>query len=87
LLSGADFYAYPRLSPDGAKLAWISWNHPNMPWDGTQLWLADVADDGSLQNPILVAGSASESVLQPEWSPKGELYFVSDRNNCGISIV
>ena len=50
-----------------------------MPWDGTELWLAEIADDGSLQNQRLIAGSESESIFQPEWSPDGLLYFVSDR--------
>lgn len=79
LASGFDFYAAPRLSPDGAKLAWICWNHPNMPWDGTELWLADVQADGSIASPIRIAGGVSESIFQPEWSPDNVLYFVGDR--------
>jgi dipeptidyl aminopeptidase/acylaminoacyl peptidase len=76
---GKDFYASPRLSPDGSQLAWLSWSHPDMPWDGTELWVADVAADGSLSGRKCVAGSRGESVFQPQWSPAGSLYFVSDR--------
>ena len=79
LVSGNDFYSTPRLSPEGSKLAWLTWNHPNMPWDGTELWLADVKLDGSLGQSKRVAGGLEESIFQPEWSPDGELYFVSDR--------
>lgn len=79
LVSGNDFYASPRLSPDGKKLAWLTWNHPNMPWDGTELWVAEIAQDGSVQNAQKVAGGPAESLFQPEWSPEGRLYFVSDR--------
>jgi hypothetical protein len=78
LVSGNDFYASPRLSPDNRRLAWITWNHPNMPWDGTELWVAEILDDGSLENAQLVAGGKEESIFQPEWSPNGELYYVSD---------
>ena len=81
LVSGSDFYSAPRLSPDGGQLAWLSWNHPNMPWDGTELWVAPVDEDGSLGDPELAAGGPEESVLQPAWSPDGRLYFVSDRTN------
>jgi dipeptidyl aminopeptidase/acylaminoacyl peptidase len=81
LVSGSDFYSSPRLSPDGNQLAWLCWNHPNMPWDGTELWVADVNEDGSLSNHAKVAGGESESIFQPEWSPDGTLYFVSDRTN------
>ncbi|WP_448597435.1 S9 family peptidase [Thermoleptolyngbya sp.] len=81
LVSGSDFYAFPRLSPDGSRLCWIEWNHPNMPWDGTTLWVALVNADGSLGEPQNIAGGEAESIFQPEWSPDGELYFVSDRTN------
>lgn len=79
LVAGNDFYAAPRLSPDGTRLAWLAWNHPNMPWDGTELWLADVRTDGSLANQRRIAGGPRESIFQPEWSPDGVLHFVSDR--------
>jgi dipeptidyl aminopeptidase/acylaminoacyl peptidase len=79
LVSGNDFYSSPRLSPDGSRLAWITWNHPNMPWDGTELWVADLDTDGSLRRSQLVAGGFDESIVQPEWSPDGILHFVSDR--------
>ena len=78
LVSGSDFYGYPCVSPDGSRLAWLSWNHPNMPWDRSQLWVADILDDGSLGSAVEVAGKPGESVFQPEWSPQGVLYFVSD---------
>ena len=81
LVSGSDFYAAPRLSPDGGQLAWLCWQHPNMPWDGVELWVAAVAADGSLGPAELVAGGPEESILQPAWSPDGVLYFVSDRTN------
>ncbi|HEY9603617.1 MAG TPA: S9 family peptidase [Allocoleopsis sp.] len=81
LASGSDFYSSPRLSPDGTQLAWLSWNHPNMPWDGTQLWVATIQDDGSLDQAKFTAGGVEESIFQPEWSPDGVLYFVSDRTN------
>lgn len=79
LTGGHSFYASPRLSPDGTQLAWICWGHPRMPWDGTELWVADVQADGSLGQQQLIAGGAEESVFQPEWSPDGVLHFVSDR--------
>ncbi len=79
LVSGNNFYANPRLSPDGARLAWLTWNHPNMPWDGCELWAADVLADGTLDRAQLVAGGLDESIFQPEWSPDGVLHFVSDR--------
>ncbi|HNS38625.1 MAG TPA: S9 family peptidase [Promineifilum sp.] len=81
LAEGYDFFATPRLSPDGRQLAWLTWTHPNMPWDGTTLWLADMAEDGSLINQRAVAGGPAESIFQPEWSPSGVLYFVSDRTD------
>jgi dipeptidyl aminopeptidase/acylaminoacyl peptidase len=80
LVEGSDFYAAPRLSPDGRMLAWISWNHPNMPWVGTELWVAEIAADGGLAEPRKIAGSDSESIAQPQWSPDGVLYLISDRS-------
>ncbi|MER3432124.1 MAG: peptidase [Leptolyngbya sp. ERB_1_1] len=79
LVSGSDFYAFPRLSPDGSRLSWICWNHPNMPWDGTELWTAKIEADGTLETPEKIAGGLEESIFQPEWSPDGNLIFVSDR--------
>lgn len=79
LVSGYDFFSSPRLSPDGTHLAWLSWNHPNMPWDGTELWVASIQPDGSLAHHQRIAGGKSESIFQPEWSPDGTLYFISDR--------
>jgi dipeptidyl aminopeptidase/acylaminoacyl peptidase len=80
LAAGADFYMAPRLSPNGRCLAWLSWNHPLMPWNGTELWLADVDDGGSLRHARRIAGSDSESLCQPAWSPGGVLCVVSDRS-------
>ena len=80
IASGYDFYSTPRLSPDGTRLAWLSWRHPNMPWDGTELWLADVAASGALENLRQVTGGPDESIYQPGWSPDGALYYVSDRS-------
>ena len=80
LASGNDFYSSPRLSPDGARLAWLTWNHPNMPWDGTELWIGNLSADGSIDGRRKVAGGVNESIFQPEWSPAGTLYFTSDRS-------
>ncbi len=79
LFEGADFCAAPRLSPDGGTLAWLVWDHPNMPWDSTTLLAAPVGADGLLGAAEVVAGDG-DSVLQPLWSPSGELHFVSDRS-------
>ena len=79
LVSGNDFYSSPRLSPDGSRLAWLTWNHPNMPWDGTELWVGEFGADASLSHSERIAGGPSESIFQPEWSPHGVLHFVSDR--------
>ena len=80
LVEGNDFYSNPRVSPDGDKLAWLTWNHPNMPWDGTELWVAEIEADGRLSRQKRIAGGLAESIFQPEWSPDGELHFVSDRS-------
>jgi len=80
LCSGRDFYASPRLNPDGSRLAWLSWSHPNMPWDGAELWVGELSAGGHVKEARLIAGGPSESIFGPEWSPTGELYFVSDRS-------
>ncbi|MFC3157057.1 S9 family peptidase [Gilvimarinus japonicus] len=81
LVTGADFYSNPRLNNRADKLCWLSWDHPNMPWDGTVLTLAEVSDSGEFKNQRKVAGGDNESVFQPSWSPSDELFFVSDRSN------
>jgi dipeptidyl aminopeptidase/acylaminoacyl peptidase len=78
LVSGNNFYSNPRVSPDGKQLAWLTWNHPNMPWDGTELWVGDFNDKGEVTSSRLVAGSKIESIFQPEWSPDGTLYFIAE---------
>ena len=80
LATGNNFYSSPRLSPDGSKLAWLNWNHPNMPWDGTELWVGALDENGLLTTSERVAGGKDESIFQPEWSGDGKLYFVSDRS-------
>ena len=76
IVSGHDFFMAPRLDPAGGRLAWLSWDHPRMPWDGTELWVAEL---GALDRRQLVAGSEQESVIDPQWSPDGLLHYVSDR--------
>lgn len=79
LVSGNNFYSSPRLSPDGSYLAWLTWVHPNMPWDSTELWIGKFGEDGSIVQSRCIAGGNDESIFQPEWSPDGILHFVSDR--------
>lgn len=78
IATGSDFYASPRMSPDGTRLAWIAWNHSNMPWDETELWTGDLVADG-LENVVRMP-TEGESFFQPEWSPSGGLHVVSDRS-------
>jgi dipeptidyl aminopeptidase/acylaminoacyl peptidase len=80
LFDGSDFVAYPRLSPDGRHLAWIAWDHPNLPWDATTLYLASLTGSG-LSGITAVTHGTAESVLEPVWDADGTLYFVSDRSN------
>ncbi len=80
LAEGRDFYASPAFAPDGARLAWLAWDHPHMPWDAAELWLAGVDADGALVEPRRIAGGPTESIFQPQWSPDGALHFVSDRS-------
>jgi dipeptidyl aminopeptidase/acylaminoacyl peptidase len=79
IATGRDFYAAPRPNPDGTRLAWLGWDHPRMPFAGTDLCVSDLAPDGSVSNERRVAGSEDESIFQPEWSGDGLLHFVSDR--------
>ncbi|MCG6873828.1 MAG: S9 family peptidase [Betaproteobacteria bacterium] len=78
LATGHDFYSSPRASPDGQRLAWLTWDHPNMPWDGTELWVAGLDDADRPTEPARLAGGKDQSVFQPEWGPDGNLYLVSD---------
>lgn len=78
--NGSDFYAAPRPSPDGRQLLWLSWDHPNMPWDGCVLTRATLDGDGAVAQTEILAGGADEALFQPEWSPDGDVYFVSDRS-------
>lgn len=80
LATGRDFYAFPTLSPEGDRLAWVCWDMPNMPWDGTELWVSAFADARTAGEPELVAGSATESIFQPAWSGDRALHYVSDRS-------
>ncbi len=80
IASGHDFYSSPCLSPEGFRLAWLQWDHPNMPWDGCELWVGELTPDGWLGRLQHVAGGPGESIFQPRWSPDGVLHFVSDRN-------
>ena len=75
IASGRDFYAHPRISPDGRLLAYICWDHPNMPWDGTELWTLDLETG----EKTLIAGGPSESIADPAWSPLGSLHYISDK--------
>jgi dipeptidyl aminopeptidase/acylaminoacyl peptidase len=79
LVTRQDFVGSPRLSPDGGRLAWLEWDHPDMPWDNSRLRVAPIAPDGTLGEPTLAAGGPDESIVQPEWSPDGTLYLISDR--------
>eukprot|EP00898_Chlorokybus_atmophyticus_P000606 jgi/Chlat1/1546/Chrsp122S01826 len=84
LASGRDFYAAPRLSPNGQHLAYFAWDHPNMPWDNSTLWVARLDADGLAESHVCLSGNTpgvSEAVLEPQWSPAGELFFVSDKDN------
>ena len=79
LAGGYDFYSTPRVSPDGATLSWICWSHPQMPWDGTELWVADLTAHGALAHAHRVAGGPDESIYAPGWTPDGQLIFAGDR--------
>ena len=81
LVAGNDFYSTPRLSPDGTRLAWLTWNHPDMPWVAAEAWVGEVQADGTVAKARRIAGGPDELVFQPQWSPDGDLWFVSDRGS------
>ena len=85
LKSGADFYAYPRISPDNQQLCWIEWQHPNMPWDSTQLWCAQLTVDGLSDLALIAGGDNNQAIFQPSFSPDNQLHYVSDKITGGIS--
>lgn len=76
IASGNDFYSNPRVNPDGTSMAYVTWNHPNMPWDNTELWVVDLTT-----NTHRMVTGTNEAVTDPQWSNTNELYYVSDRNN------
>ena len=78
LAQGRDFYSTPRVSPDGSSLTWLCWDHPQMPWDGTELWVAQFDVEGNLAAPERIAGGPGVSIYQPGWSPDGAMVFASD---------
>jgi dipeptidyl aminopeptidase/acylaminoacyl peptidase len=79
VVSGSDFVASPRLDAGAGRIAWLSWEHPRMPWDGTELWVGVLEPGGTIADARRVAGGPDESIFQPEWSPEGVLHFCSDR--------
>lgn len=80
IASGKDFYSNPRLSPSGKQLSYLCWNHPNMPWDATEVHLIDLDETSDVKSDTLIAGEEKESLFQPQWSPTGDLFYVSDKN-------
>jgi dipeptidyl aminopeptidase/acylaminoacyl peptidase len=79
IAAGHDFFSHPRVSPDGRRMSWLTWDRPDMPWDASSLWVAGIAEDGSVVDAELVAGGPDESIASPAWAPDGSLVFVSDR--------
>jgi dipeptidyl aminopeptidase/acylaminoacyl peptidase len=81
LVEGHDFFSDARLDPAGQRMSWLAWDRPNMPWDGTQLWIGQVGADGTISSAECVAGGPEESIVQPTWAPDGSLIFASDRTD------
>lgn len=77
---GRDFYSAPAFSPDGQQLAFVCWDHPNMPWSSTELWRGNFVGGKVADLRVVAGGDHDESVLQPQWSPSGELFWISDRS-------
>ena len=85
MVTGSDFYAYPRLNKECSKICWIQWNHPNMPWDKTELWSGNNEQNISSKKCI-IGNKTSESIIQPYWSNNNEITYVSDARVGGIYI-
>src|SRR5258708_3671587 len=83
LVSGNNFYSSPRLSPDGSRLAWLTWNHPNMPWDGTELWVGEFEPDGTLGGTKLIAGGSPESIFPTARAPGWGVYLIFTPSRSG----
>ncbi|MEM7428239.1 MAG: prolyl oligopeptidase family serine peptidase [Pseudomonadota bacterium] len=83
LVGGNDFYAFPRIAPDGSKLAWVEWSLPHMPWEGSALKCATWSEDGGVGEAAQIAGGDGTAAFQPEWAPDGSLFFVWERNGWG----
>ncbi len=81
LASGYDFYSSPAISADNKKIAWICWHHPNMPWDNTELWVADLSEKGLKNQQQIDSNTSSQAFFQPQWGPHNELVVVSDKSN------
>ncbi len=81
IASGNDFYSSPRANQDETKICWLSWDHPNMPWDSCTLWVADMTQDKLVLDASPIAGTTVESIVQPRWSPDGRLFFISDKSS------
>lgn len=78
LVGGRDFFNAPRLSPSGDQILWVSWNHPNMAWNGTELWIAPVDAEGTIGAAQKIAGDANHGVCQPQWTSENEICFTGE---------
>lgn len=79
IFTGSDFYSSPSISPNGKKISWLQWNHPNMPWDATELWVAEININGEIENRQRVESDLAQSFYQPTWNSKNELFVSSDK--------
>jgi len=80
IAAGHDFYSNPQLGPDGRQLLFLTWDHPDMPWDATCLWLGTLDGIGNIAELTKIAGTGEQSIFQPLWTPQGDVVFVSDQN-------
>ncbi len=80
VVGGSDFLASPQISPDASRLAWIAWDHPRMPWDGTELRVATLDPAGRATDVRTLLGGPTESVVHPRWADDRTIYVISDRS-------